>query len=195
MAEALNVSKAEVHGCITFYHDFRAGPAGRRVVKLCRAEACQAVGAEAMHAEVLRWLGIDWHGTTRRAHEPPLRLAGPLLRGGLFSDAHRPDPRRGGVTPMSATSSTDKLVRMANQIATFFRSYPEEEAVAGIRKHLVAYWTPTMRARLEAHAPQAGGRLDPLVVAAIAHPAAVPSPVRSATSDPHRLGEGASDAG
>ncbi|GJD99465.1 formate dehydrogenase subunit gamma [Methylobacterium isbiliense] len=65
IAEALNVSKAEVHGCITFYHDFRAGPPGRQVVKLCRAEACQAVGAEAMHAEVLRRLGIEWHGTTR----------------------------------------------------------------------------------------------------------------------------------
>lgn len=96
---------------------------------------------------------------------------------------------------MSATSSTDKLVRMANQIATFFRSYPEEEAVAGIRKHLVAYWTPTMRERLEIHAAQAGGRLDPLVVAAFERPAAAPSPVRPATSDPHRLGEGASDAG
>jgi formate dehydrogenase subunit delta len=95
---------------------------------------------------------------------------------------------------MSATSSTDKLVRMANQIATFFRSYPEEEAVAGIRKHIAAYWTPTMRARLEAHAAQAGGRLDPLVVAAFER-AAAPSPVRPATSDPHRLGEGASDAG
>ncbi|MFE1600376.1 formate dehydrogenase subunit gamma [Methylobacterium sp. ID0610] len=65
IADALNLSKAEVHGCITFYHDFRAKPAGRRVVKLCRAEACQAVGADALHAEVLRRLEIDWHGTTR----------------------------------------------------------------------------------------------------------------------------------
>ncbi len=96
---------------------------------------------------------------------------------------------------MSATSSHDKLVRMANQIATFFRSYPEEEAVAGIRKHLVAYWTPKMRDRLEAHAPQAEGRLDPLVVAAIRREPAAPSPIRCATYDPHLLGEGASDAG
>ena len=44
IAEALNVSKAEVLGTITFYHDFRSEPAGRRVIKLCRAEACQAVG-------------------------------------------------------------------------------------------------------------------------------------------------------
>lgn len=65
IADALNLSKAEVHGCITFYHDFRAKPAGRHVVKLCRAEACQAVGADALHAEVLRRLDVDWHGTTR----------------------------------------------------------------------------------------------------------------------------------
>lgn len=64
VADALNLSRAEVHGCLTFYHDFRRAPAGRHVVKLCRAEACQAVGADALHAEVKQRLGIDWHGTT-----------------------------------------------------------------------------------------------------------------------------------
>lgn len=44
VAEALNVSRAEVHGVVTFYHDFREAPAGRHVLKLCRAEACQSVG-------------------------------------------------------------------------------------------------------------------------------------------------------
>jgi formate dehydrogenase subunit gamma len=48
IADALNLSLAEVHGVISFYHDFRRAPPGRRVVKLCRAEACQAVGCEAM---------------------------------------------------------------------------------------------------------------------------------------------------
>jgi formate dehydrogenase subunit gamma len=48
IADALNVSKAEVHGTISFYHDFRHEPAGKRVIKLCRAEACQAVGCEAL---------------------------------------------------------------------------------------------------------------------------------------------------
>lgn len=48
IARALNVSKAEVHGVISFYHDFRAEPAGRRVLKICRAEACQAVGCETL---------------------------------------------------------------------------------------------------------------------------------------------------
>ncbi len=45
IAEALNLSRAEVHGVVTFYHDFRRTPAGRHVLKLCRAEACQAMGA------------------------------------------------------------------------------------------------------------------------------------------------------
>lgn len=65
IAEALNLSRAEVHGCITFYHDFRRHPAGRHEVKLCRAEACQAMGSDRLHREVLSRLGVDWHGTTR----------------------------------------------------------------------------------------------------------------------------------
>lgn len=53
IAAELNLSRAEVHGVVTFYHDFRRVPAGRRIVKLCRAEACQAMGGDdlAMHAE------------------------------------------------------------------------------------------------------------------------------------------------
>lgn len=64
IAEALNIGRAEVHGTISFYHDFRSAPAGRHVVKICRAEACQAVGAEALSQRVLKKLGLDWHGTT-----------------------------------------------------------------------------------------------------------------------------------
>lgn len=64
IADALNLSRAEVHGVVTFYHDFRAAPAGRHVVKLCRAEACQAVGARALAAHAQRRLGIGWHETT-----------------------------------------------------------------------------------------------------------------------------------
>ena len=64
IAEALNLSRAEIHGVISFYHDFRRSPAGRRVLKLCRAEACQAVGAVAMGERVLARLGIAWGGTT-----------------------------------------------------------------------------------------------------------------------------------
>lgn len=64
LAEALNITRAELHGVISFYHDFRDKPAGARVIRLCRGEACQAVGAEALAAAVLGRLGIDWHGTT-----------------------------------------------------------------------------------------------------------------------------------
>ncbi len=64
LADALAVSKGEVHGCISFYHDVRRAPPGRHVLKLCRAESCQAVGADALHADLHRRLGVGWHGTT-----------------------------------------------------------------------------------------------------------------------------------
>lgn len=64
IAEALNQSRAEVFGTLTFYHDFRREPAGRHVVKLCKAEACQANGAVARHKELMAAWGVDWHGTT-----------------------------------------------------------------------------------------------------------------------------------
>ena len=58
VAEALNLSRAEVHGVVTFYHDFRQEPAGRHVVKLCRAEACQAAGGDALVACAEARLGV-----------------------------------------------------------------------------------------------------------------------------------------
>ena len=58
VAEALNLSRAEVHGVVTFYHDFRQKPAGRHVVKLCRAEACQAAGGDALVACAQAKLGV-----------------------------------------------------------------------------------------------------------------------------------------
>lgn len=57
IAEALNLTRAEVHGVVTFYHDFRREPAGRHVLKLCRAEACQAAGADALAERAERQLG------------------------------------------------------------------------------------------------------------------------------------------
>ncbi|EEW24634.1 formate dehydrogenase subunit gamma [Rhodobacter ferrooxidans] len=65
IAKNLNLSRAEVHGVMSFYHDFRAAPAGRHVLKLCRAEACQAMGAEKLAAHARTSLGIEWHETTR----------------------------------------------------------------------------------------------------------------------------------
>ena len=64
VARALNISKAEVHGVVSFYHDFREAPAGAHVVRLCRAEACQAVGGDRVAAHARAVLGVDWHGTS-----------------------------------------------------------------------------------------------------------------------------------
>ncbi|HMN70531.1 MAG TPA: NAD(P)H-dependent oxidoreductase subunit E [Rhodoblastus sp.] len=58
IADALNLSRAEVHGAISFYHDFRTAPPPSRVIKLCRAEACQALGCEALVATLARDYGI-----------------------------------------------------------------------------------------------------------------------------------------
>jgi formate dehydrogenase subunit gamma len=65
IAEALNLSNAEVHGVVTFYHDFRNHPAGRHVLKLCRAEACQSMGGDAVAARLQQLLGIGFHETTK----------------------------------------------------------------------------------------------------------------------------------
>lgn len=64
IARALNLSRAEVHGVITFYHHFRQQPAGRHVVQLCRAEACQAVGSDALGEHACRELACGWGETT-----------------------------------------------------------------------------------------------------------------------------------
>ncbi len=57
VANVLNLSRAEVHGVVSFYHDFRHEPAKRHVLKICRAEACQSMGAEKLFAEVAAALG------------------------------------------------------------------------------------------------------------------------------------------
>lgn len=64
LAEALNLSRADVHGVISFYHDFRRRPAGRHVVKLCRAESCQSRGGAAIEGAAARRLGVAM-GETR----------------------------------------------------------------------------------------------------------------------------------
>jgi formate dehydrogenase subunit gamma len=64
VALALNLSRAEVHGILTFYHDFRHEPAGRHVLKLCRAEACQSMNGPEIALDLLSELGIGWGETT-----------------------------------------------------------------------------------------------------------------------------------
>jgi formate dehydrogenase subunit gamma len=64
IALGLNLSRAEVHGVVTFYHFFRDHPVGRHVVRLCQAESCQAMGASELTAHAKRRLGIDFHQTS-----------------------------------------------------------------------------------------------------------------------------------
>ena len=65
IAKDLSLTRAEVHGVMSFYHDFREKPAGAHVLKLCRAEACQSVGADRVADHARKELGIEWHETTR----------------------------------------------------------------------------------------------------------------------------------
>jgi len=65
LADALNLSRAEVHGIVSFYHDFKDLPPGRHVLKLCRAEACQSMGGDGLAEHAQRRLGIGWGETTK----------------------------------------------------------------------------------------------------------------------------------
>ncbi len=64
IAEAINLSRAEVHGVVSFYHDFRTEPPGKRIVRICQAESCQAMGSRALTEHAKRKFGIDLHATT-----------------------------------------------------------------------------------------------------------------------------------
>lgn len=64
IARLLNLSRAEVQGVIGFYHDFKTEPGGEHLVQLCRAEACQAMGARDLEIHVKQRLGIDFGETT-----------------------------------------------------------------------------------------------------------------------------------
>lgn len=65
ISKALALSIAEVHGVVTFYHHFRTHPVGKHVLQICRAESCQAMGSEALEAQVKKNLGIDYHETSK----------------------------------------------------------------------------------------------------------------------------------
>lgn len=65
IAYELNLSRAEVHGVISFYHHFRTHAPGRHIVRICRAEACQALGARALEVHAKKTLDVDFHGTTK----------------------------------------------------------------------------------------------------------------------------------
>ena len=64
IADELNLSRADVHGVVSFYHDFRTTPPGKHTVKICQAEACQAMGSRELTAHAERKLGIEMHSTS-----------------------------------------------------------------------------------------------------------------------------------
>jgi formate dehydrogenase subunit gamma len=64
IASELNLTRAEVYGVVSFYHDYRSKPAGRHVLKLCQAESCQSMGSDAVAAKFKQLLGIDFHETS-----------------------------------------------------------------------------------------------------------------------------------
>jgi formate dehydrogenase subunit gamma len=98
IANQLNLSIADVHGVLTFYHYFRREQPGRHVLHLCRAEACQALGAQALEAHAKSSLGIDFHGTTADGAislEPVYCLGNCALGPSMMIDEHL----KGRVTP------------------------------------------------------------------------------------------------
>ena len=108
IADALNVSRAEVHGVISFYHHFRQQPAGLHVMQICRAEACQAVGGEMLARHAEQALGCAFHETTADGKftlEPVYCLGNCALGPSLMID----DELHGRVT----TRRFDELVARA----------------------------------------------------------------------------------
>jgi formate dehydrogenase subunit gamma len=89
IAQALNITQAEVHGVITFYHDFRTTPPGDHVLKLCRAEACQAMGCERLERRLREHYGLGMKETSpdgRLTLEPVYCLGNCALSPALLLD-------------------------------------------------------------------------------------------------------------
>ncbi|HET6545171.1 MAG TPA: formate dehydrogenase subunit gamma [Rhodanobacteraceae bacterium] len=108
IADGLNITRAEVHGVVSFYPDFRSAPGGRHVLRLCRAEACQALGARALEEHAKRALGIDFHQTTGDraiSFEPVYCLGNCACGPSLLLDGNL----HGRVTP----GAFDKLIEKA----------------------------------------------------------------------------------
>ena len=76
LADELNLSRAEVHGTISYYHDFRTSPPGRRIVKICQAEACQAMGGRELTAHAQAALGVDINASSGEYSLEPVYCLG-----------------------------------------------------------------------------------------------------------------------
>lgn len=112
IAEGLNLSRAEVHGVLTFYHDFRRVPAGRHVLKVCVAEACQATGSDRLTAELKDAFGIGLGETTpdgRITIEPVYCLGNCALGPSAMLD--------GQLHGCVEGARTERLVKAANRTA------------------------------------------------------------------------------
>ncbi|MBB3231518.1 formate dehydrogenase subunit gamma [Halomonas stenophila] len=108
IAESLGQTRAEVHGVISFYHHFRTSPPGRHVLQVCRAEACQAVGARALEAHARARLGVDYHQTTRD-REITLEAVYCLGNCACGPSIRVDDEVRGRVTPDAFDALVDEL--------------------------------------------------------------------------------------
>ena len=76
LADELNLSRAEVHGVVSYYHDFRTSPPGKRIVKICQAEACQAMGSRALSAHAEQSLGVAMHSSNADVTLEPVYCLG-----------------------------------------------------------------------------------------------------------------------
>jgi formate dehydrogenase subunit gamma len=100
IAREMNLSRADVHGVVSFYHFFRTRPAGKRVIYLCRAESCQSMGSAKLEQHVKQRLGVDFHETTEDGAwtlEPVYCLGNCACSPALMVD----DQLQGRVTPES----------------------------------------------------------------------------------------------
>jgi formate dehydrogenase subunit gamma len=112
IAETLNLSRADVHGVLTFYHDFRTAAPGRHVIQLCRAESCQAMGSDRLESTVKAHLKIDFHETTADGAitlQPVYCLGNCALSPAMMIDGHL----YGRVTP----ERFDELMRTVLEAA------------------------------------------------------------------------------
>ncbi len=76
LASELNLSRADVHGVVSYYHDFRTEPPGKHIVRICQAEACQAMGSRELTTHAQETLGVDMHGTSNGVTLEPVYCLG-----------------------------------------------------------------------------------------------------------------------
>ncbi|TQV67788.1 formate dehydrogenase subunit gamma [Exilibacterium tricleocarpae] len=119
IARALKQTRAEIHGVISFYHDFRERPPGRHLLRLCRAEACQARGAGVLEAHVKQVLGLDYHQTTADGEfslEPVYCLGNCACGPSLRIDNHSGSSILGRVDAERFDQLVEALTRVAVEV-------------------------------------------------------------------------------